>query len=50
MRVVVTGGLGYIGSHCCVARELGWTAKLGIKDMCLDARRWQSDNPQGYPD
>jgi len=32
------------------ARELGWKAKLGIDDMCRDAWRWQSQNPQGYPD
>jgi UDP-glucose 4-epimerase len=32
------------------ARELGWQAKLGIDDMCRDAWRWQSQNPQGYPD
>ncbi len=26
MKVLVTGGLGYIGSHCCVAmKEAGWT-------------------------
>jgi UDP-glucose 4-epimerase len=32
------------------ARELGWKAKLGVDDMCRDAWRWQSQNPQGYPD
>lgn len=32
------------------ARELGWTAKLGTDDMCRDAWRWQSNNPDGYPD
>ena len=32
------------------ARELGWRARLGIEDMCRDAWRWQSDNPNGYPD
>jgi UDP-glucose 4-epimerase len=30
--------------------ELGWRAQLGIEDMCRDAWRWQSDNPNGYPD
>ena len=31
------------------AREvLGWEAKLGIEDMCRDAARWQSLNPNGY--
>ena len=28
--------------------ELGWKAKYGIKEMCEDAWRWQSNNPNGY--
>lgn len=28
--------------------ELGWKAARGIDDMCEDAWRWQSQNPQGY--
>ena len=28
--------------------ELGWKAKRGIKEMCEDAWRWQSQNPNGY--
>ncbi len=28
--------------------ELGWVAELGIKEMCEDSRRWQSNNPNGY--
>lgn len=28
---------------------LGWQAKLDIHAMCRDAWRWQSQNPQGYP-
>ncbi len=28
---------------------LGWQARLGLEDMCQDAWRWQSDNPEGYP-
>lgn len=28
--------------------ELGWSASLGIEEMCRDAWRWQSQNPQGY--
>ena len=28
--------------------ELGWTAKRGIKEMCEDSWRWQSNNPKGY--
>jgi UDP-glucose 4-epimerase len=30
-------------------RLLGWRAGRGIEDMCADAWRWQSMNPQGYP-
>jgi UDP-glucose 4-epimerase len=29
-------------------RELGWSTTLEIDDMCRDAWRWQSHNPQGY--
>ena len=28
--------------------ELGWEAKYGIKEMCQDSWRWQSNNPNGY--
>lgn len=28
--------------------ELGWVAKYGIDEMCEDAWRWQSTNPDGY--
>mgnify|MGYP005762958983 FL=1 len=28
--------------------ELGWTAERDIDDMCRDAWRWQSQNPNGY--
>lgn len=27
---------------------LGWEAKLNLDDMCRDAWRWQSNNPDGY--
>jgi UDP-glucose 4-epimerase len=30
------------------ARELGWTARLGLDRMCADSWRWQSLNPDGY--
>jgi UDP-glucose 4-epimerase len=30
--------------------ELGWTATRSIDDMCADSWRWQSLNPEGYPD
>ena len=32
------------------ARELGWRAQLSLEAMCRDAWRWQSQNPEGYPD
>lgn len=28
--------------------ELGWSAEYGVKEMCEDAWRWQSNNPNGY--
>jgi UDP-glucose 4-epimerase len=28
--------------------ELGWVATRGIEEMCCDAWRWQSNNPNGY--
>lgn len=28
--------------------ELGWVAENGIREMCEDAWRWQSNNPNGY--
>lgn len=27
---------------------LGWKAERGIQEMCVDAWRWQSQNPNGY--
>ena len=29
-------------------KELGWKAENGIRKMCEDSWRWQSNNPQGY--
>ena len=29
-------------------QELGWVAEKGIDEMCEDAWRWQSNNPDGY--
>ena len=29
-------------------KELGWKAEFGIKEMCEDSWRWQSQNPKGY--
>ncbi|MDE5995305.1 MAG: UDP-glucose 4-epimerase GalE [Eubacterium sp.] len=30
--------------------ELGWKAERDIEEMCEDSWRWQSQNPDGYPD
>lgn len=30
-------------------KELGWKAEKNMDDMCVDAWRWQSQNPEGYP-
>ena len=30
--------------------DLGWKAENGIREMCEDAWRWQSSNPNGYDD
>lgn len=29
-------------------KELGWKAKRGLKEMCVDLWRWQSSNPNGF--
>jgi UDP-glucose 4-epimerase len=29
-------------------QELGWKAERGIEDMCRDAWKWQTQNPNGY--
>ncbi len=31
-------------------KELGWKAECSIEEMCEDSWRWQSKNPNGYPD
>ena len=31
-------------------RMLGWRAEYDMQRMCEDAARWQSQNPDGYPD
>jgi len=30
-------------------RELSWSAKLGIDEMCRDTWNWQKNNPDGFP-
>jgi UDP-glucose 4-epimerase len=29
-------------------QELGWKAERGVEDMCRDAWKWQTQNPNGY--
>ena len=29
-------------------RELNWSAKMDLNEMCTDVWRWQSNNPNGY--
>lgn len=29
-------------------KELGWKAERGLREMCEDTWRWQSENPQGF--
>ena len=31
-------------------QELGWQASRTLDDMTADTWRWQSQNPNGYPD
>lgn len=31
-------------------KELGWKAERGLEEMCEDSWRWQSQNPNDYPD
>jgi len=31
------------------ANQMGWKAELDLNEMCEDAWRWQSKNPDGYP-
>ena len=38
-------------SYCSPSKakeELGFEARYGIKEMCEDSWRWQSNNPEGY--
>ena len=30
--------------------ELGWVAERGLEEMCEDSWRWQSRNPNGFPE
>ncbi|XP_003744276.1 UDP-glucose 4-epimerase [Galendromus occidentalis] len=44
------GDIPAIWGDCSLAlKELNWTAKHTLNDMCLDFWRWLSANPEGYP-
>lgn len=46
-----TGDIGTCYSDATKAKEeLGWVAEYGIADMCEDSWRWQSMNPEGFPE
>ncbi|MEA4910984.1 MAG: UDP-glucose 4-epimerase GalE [Oscillospiraceae bacterium] len=38
----------YFADPSLAQEELGWKAMLTLDDMCADAWRWQSGNPNGY--
>ncbi len=40
----------YYADASLAAHKLGWQARLHIEDMCRDAWRWQTANPDGYPE
>ena len=40
----------YYASADLAAARLGWRARRSLGEMCVDAWRWQSDNPEGYPE
>jgi UDP-glucose 4-epimerase len=39
-----------VADPALAAAKMGWKAMRGIDEMCADAWRWQSQNPDGYPD
>lgn len=44
-----SGDVAAVYADCAKANSLlGWSAKLDLKAMCVDAWRWQSTNPNGY--
>ncbi|KAL8622450.1 hypothetical protein ACOMHN_034115 [Nucella lapillus] len=44
-----TGDVGSVyGDPSLATRELKWSAKKGLDEMCADSWRWQSQNPQGF--
>lgn len=43
------GDIGTCLADPSLAKEIiGWEAKKSLENMCEDAWRWQSNNPNGY--
>ena len=43
------GDLGNVVADPSISeKELSWTAKRGLKEMCEDLWRWQDQNPYGF--
>ncbi len=43
------GDIDFCYADATLARkELGWEAKMSLKEMCEDSWRWQVNNPNGY--
>lgn len=43
------GDVARVFSDCKLAeKELGWKAKRGLNEMCVDLWRWQTKNPNGF--
>jgi len=38
----------YYADPALAEKLLGWRAERGLKQMCADSWRWQSQNPMGY--
>ncbi len=38
----------YFADASLAKQKLGWVTKFDLTDICRDAWRWQSQNPQGY--
>ncbi len=38
----------YFADATLAKKKLGWETKFDLSDICRDAWRWQSQNPQGY--
>ena len=39
-----------MGGQPVLISRTGWTAELGIDEMCRDLWTWQSANPMGFVD